>query len=89
MRKADHQPGEGHNSGGFAGEQLHAFVTRIEQLEEEKKSLGEDIKEVYSEAKGSGFDTKILRKIIVLRKMDPGERAEEETLIELYMTALG
>ena len=75
--------------GGVAGDRLRSFVERIERLEEEKKALGADIKEVYSEAKGHGFDTKILRKVIALRKKDKEERDEEETLLDLYKQALG
>jgi uncharacterized protein (UPF0335 family) len=74
---------------GAAAEQLKAFVERIERLEEEKKALGEDIKEVYSEAKGTGFDTAIIRKIIALRKKDAAERQEEEAILEMYLQALG
>jgi uncharacterized protein (UPF0335 family) len=69
--------------------QLRAIVERIERLEEEKKEVGEQIKEVYAEAKGNGFDTKTLRKIIALRKKKPEERSEEEAMLELYMNALG
>ena len=75
--------------GGVAGDQLRAFVERIERLEEEKKGIAEDIKDVYAEAKGNGFDTKVLRKIISLRKRDYAERQEEEAILELYMQALG
>ncbi|HXT06313.1 MAG TPA: DUF2312 domain-containing protein [Roseiarcus sp.] len=69
--------------------QLRAFIERIERLNEERKALGEDIKEVYGEAKGNGFDTKIIRKIISIRGQDPDKRVEEETLIDLYLAALG
>jgi len=69
--------------------QLRAFVERIERLEEEKKEVAEQIKEVYAEAKGTGFDTKILRKVISLRKKDAEERQEEEYLLATYLTALG
>ncbi|MGI9508696.1 MAG: DUF2312 domain-containing protein [Geminicoccaceae bacterium] len=62
---------------------------RIERLEEDKKGIADDIKEVFSEAKGEGFDVKVLRKVIALRKKDPEERAEEEELLELYMSAIG
>jgi uncharacterized protein (UPF0335 family) len=75
--------------GGVAADQLRSIVERIERLEEEKKALAEDIKEVYAEAKGNGFDTKILRKIIGLRKRDRAELDEEETILELYLRALG
>jgi|HubBroStandDraft_1064217.scaffolds.fasta_scaffold00033_25 uncharacterized protein (UPF0335 family) len=75
--------------GGVAADQLRALVERIERLEEEKKALQEDIKDVYAEAKGNGFDVKILRKIISLRKRDRAEVDEEETILELYLRALG
>lgn len=74
---------------GIAADQLRAFVERIERLEEEKKVIGDDIKDVYAEAKGTGFDAKILRKIISLRKKQPHEREEEDAIIDLYMHALG
>jgi len=72
-----------------AADQLKAFIERIERLEEEKAGLAGDIKEVYAEAKGSGFDTKVLRKIVSIRKKDFAERQEEEAILELYMQALG
>jgi uncharacterized protein (UPF0335 family) len=74
---------------GVAANQLRSFVERIERLEEEKKAIGEDIKEVYSEAKGTGFDTKILKKIVALRKKDPEEIDEEQALLDVYKRALG
>jgi len=74
---------------GVAANQLRSFVERIERLEAEKKALSEDIKEVYSEAKGSGFDTKILKRIIALRGKDPDEIDEEEALLDVYKRALG
>ena len=70
----------------FAKDQLKA---RIERLEEEKKTIADDIRDVYAEAKGNGFDTKALRTIIRMRKQDANERAEEETILETYMQALG
>lgn len=73
----------------FAEGQLKSLVQRIERLEEEKKALAGDIKEVYAEAKSQGFDTKILRKVITIRRKDANERAEEESLIDLYLGALG
>jgi uncharacterized protein (UPF0335 family) len=73
----------------FAKDQLKAIVERIEHLEEEKKAIADDIKDVYAEAKGNGFDVKALRKIIRLRKQDKNERAEEEAVLETYMHALG
>jgi len=75
--------------GGIAGDRLKSFIERIERLEEEKRVLAEDIKEVYAEAKGTGFDTKIMRQIIRLRKRDPDDIDEEETLLTVYMRALG
>lgn len=69
--------------------QLKAFVERIERLEEDKKGIADDIKDVYAEAKGNGFDTKILRKIVSLRKQDAAERREQEELLEVYLKALG
>ena len=74
---------------GVARDQLRAFVERIERLEEEKKTIADDIKEVFAEAKGTGFDTKAMRSIIRLRKKDQAERQEEETILDLYKAALG
>jgi uncharacterized protein (UPF0335 family) len=68
---------------------LKAFVERIERLEEEKKALADDIKDVYSEAKGNGFDVKIMRKIVSIRKQDREKRREEEEILDLYLAALG
>jgi uncharacterized protein (UPF0335 family) len=73
----------------FAQGQLKSIVERIERLEEEKKTIAADIKEVYAEAKGNGFDTKILRKVISLRKKEATEREEEQSMLDLYMSALG
>ena len=72
----------------FAQGQLKSIVERIERLEEEKKAIAGDIKEVYAEAKGNGFDIKILRKVISLRKKDANEREEEEAMLDLYLNAL-
>jgi uncharacterized protein (UPF0335 family) len=77
------------DTGGVAGERLRAFIQRIEKLEEEKKALSDDIREVFAEAKGNGFDPKIMRHVLRLRKMDSGDRQEEEALIETYLAALG
>lgn len=77
------------NPGGIAAEQLKSFIERIERLEEEKKAMAEDIKDVYAEAKGSGFDPKIMRQIIKLRKMEEHARKEQEELLTLYAHALG
>jgi uncharacterized protein (UPF0335 family) len=73
----------------FAHGQLKSIVERIERLEEEKKTIAGDIKEVYAEAKANGFDTKILRKVISLRKKEPTEREEEQSMLDVYMAALG
>lgn len=77
------------NTGGVAHDQLRSIVERIERLEEEKAALANDIKEVYAEAKGNGFDTKILRTVIRLRKQDKAERQEQEAILDLYLHALG
>ena len=90
------EPSIGHNSEGadapatrFAKEQLKAIVERIERLEEEKKTISDDIRDVYTEAKGNGFDGKALRTIVRMRKQDAGEREQQETILETYMHALG
>lgn len=82
---------EGPASAGvrFAKDQLKAFVERIEKLEEEKKAIADDIRDVYAEAKANGFDTKALREIIKLRKLEPAEREERDAILETYMHALG
>ena len=73
----------------FAKDQLKASIERIERLEEEKKTIADDIRDVYAEAKGNGFDTKAIRSIIRLRKQDQAEREEAETILDLYKAALG
>src|SRR5580704_12880013 len=73
----------------FAKDQLKAIIERIERLEEEKKTISDDIRDVYAESKGNGFDVKALRTIVRLRKQDANERAEQETILETYMQALG
>ena len=75
--------------GGVAGERLKSFIERIERLEEEKSALSGDIKEVYAEAKGNGFEPKIMRQIIKIRKMDKDALDEQESLLDLYRRALG
>ena len=75
--------------GGISGERLRTFIERIERLEEEKKALSDDIREVYSEAKGTGFDVKVLRQIVALRKMDASDRSEMEEVLDVYKRALG
>lgn len=79
----------GDNSSSAAADELRQIVERIESLEEEKKAIADDIKEFYAEAKGRGYDTKILRKVIALRKKPKDERDEEEAVLEMYLTALG
>jgi uncharacterized protein (UPF0335 family) len=73
----------------FAGEALKSLVSRIERLQEEKAALQEDIAAVFQEAKSTGFDTKIMREVLKIRRMDKHERDERETLVQLYMDALG
>jgi uncharacterized protein (UPF0335 family) len=73
----------------FAKDQLKAIIERIERLDEERKTISDDIRDVYAEAKGNGFDVKALRTIVRLRKQDENERAEQETILETYMRALG
>jgi uncharacterized protein (UPF0335 family) len=73
----------------FARDQLKAIIERIERLEEEKKATTDDIKDVYAEAKGNGFDVKALRTIVSLRKQDTDERREQQAVLETYMAALG
>ncbi len=75
--------------GGIAAQRLRSFVERVERLEEEKAALAADIREVYAEAKGDGFDVKTMRQIVRLRKLDSSDRAEQEALLDLYKTALG
>jgi uncharacterized protein (UPF0335 family) len=74
---------------GIAADQLRSIIERIERLEEEKASLADDVKGVYGEAKGAGFDTKIIRRIVAMRKKDADERREEEAVTQLYLEALG
>lgn len=77
------------DAGGVASNQLRAFIERIERLEEEKKTIAEDIKEVYGEAKAMGYDTKVLRKVVSIRKLDQNERMEQEAILDTYLAALG
>lgn len=75
--------------GGVSSAQLRSFIERIERLEEEKMEIGEQVREVFSEAKGSGFDIKIIRQVLKIRKMEVQERMEQEELLDLYLAALG
>jgi uncharacterized protein (UPF0335 family) len=77
------------SEGSIAADQLRLFIERIERLEEEKKGIADDIKDVYSEAKANGYDTKIMRKIVALRKMESHELQEQDALIDTYRAALG
>lgn len=72
-----------------AGDQLKSIVERIEKLEDEKKTIADDISEVYAEAKGNGYDVKVLRQVIAIRKRDANERAESEAILDLYLQAVG
>ena len=82
-------PTTGHNSGNIAGERLRSIVERIERLEEERKALGSDIRDIFSEAKSAGFDVKVLRQLIRIRKMEPADLEEQETLLDIYRRAIG
>ena len=75
--------------GGIAADRLRSLVDRIERLEEERKALSSDIKDIYGEAKSAGFDVKVLRQLIRLRKQEPAEIEEQETLLDVYRRALG
>jgi uncharacterized protein (UPF0335 family) len=75
--------------GGIAGDRLKSLIERIERLEEEKKQLSEDIRDVFAEAKGTGFDTKVMREVLKIRKLDAADREERESLLDLYLRALG
>ena len=77
------------DAGGVAAERLRAFVERVERLEAEKTALAADIREVYAEAKGAGFDVKALRQIVRLRKIDPADRRQQDELLSVYLNALG
>jgi uncharacterized protein (UPF0335 family) len=85
-------PSVGHNSEPatrFAADHLKSIIERIERLEEEKKTISDDIRDVYAESKGNGFDVKALRTIVRMRKQDPDERQQDEAVLESYMQALG
>lgn len=76
------------STGGIAGDILRSFIERIERLEEEKKGIADDIRDVYAEAKSSGFDPKIMRQVVRLRKLDRHEREEQESLLDVYLHAI-
>ena len=77
------------NNQGFAAGQLQSFVERIERLEEDKKAIAADMKEVFAEAKANGFDLKIIRQVLKIRQMEKSDRQEQEAMLDLYLTALG
>lgn len=88
-------PGPGHNAddhaqvGNIAADRLRSLIERIERLEEERKALGSDIKDVFAEAKSAGFDVKVMRQLIRIRKQEPADVEEQETLLDVYRRALG
>lgn len=84
-----HNSGEATDVGGVSGQRLKSYLDRIERLEEEKSGIADDIKDIYTEAKAVGFDTKTMRKLVRLRKMDAEKRREEEELLSLYASAIG
>lgn len=77
------------SEGNIAGDQLRLLIERIERLEEEKKGISDDVKDVYLEAKATGYDAKIMRQIIRLRKMQPHDRQEQDAILQTYLAALG
>ena len=77
------------NKGAISADRLKSFVERVEKLEEEKKAIGKDITDIYSEAKGVGYDVKTMRKIVAERRLDPADRAEQDMLLDVYRHALG
>lgn len=83
------ETGIGHNSQQVTGARIKSFIERVERMEEEKKAIAEDIKDVYAEAKATGFEPKILRKIVRMRKQNVEKRREEQELTELYCSAIG
>jgi uncharacterized protein (UPF0335 family) len=86
---APNQPEKKMSEGSVTADQLRLFIERIERLEEEKKGIADDIRDVYSEAKSNGYDAKIMRQIVRLRKMTNDDRAEMEAVLETYKSALG
>jgi len=90
--EAGHEPPRARDDtevGGIAADRLRSLVERIERMEEERKALAGDIKDIFTEAKSAGFDVKVLRQIIAIRKREPAEVEEQETLLDLYRRALG
>ena len=87
--ETDNPAAEGAEVGGIAADRLRSLIERIERLEEERKALGSDIKDIYAESKSAGFDVKIIRQLISIRKKEPADVEEAETLLDLYRRALG
>jgi uncharacterized protein (UPF0335 family) len=88
-RKEDDTDNEATEVGGVAGQRLKSLIERIERLEDEKKGLADDVKDVYAEAKGVGFDAPTIRRIVKLRKMEPEKIREQDELLDLYKSAIG
>ena len=86
---AEKQATESAGAGGVAADRLRSFVERLERLEDEKRDVAEQIKDVFAEAKGEGFDIKTMRQVLKLRRMKPADRSEQEELLEIYKNALG
>jgi uncharacterized protein (UPF0335 family) len=86
---SEHEHGEGHNSGGIAADRLRSMIERIERLNEEKSALTSDIKDIYAESKSAGFDPKVIRKLVAIRKQEPADVEESEILLDVYRRALG
>ena len=89
LKQKDHSDDEAGDVGGVSGARLKSFIERVERLAEEKTAIAEDMRDVYGEAKASGFDPKVMRKIVSLRKTNLEKRREEQELLELYMSAIG
>lgn len=89
MAKAGHNSGDSNDAYNVTGDELRNFIERFEQLEQDKKAISDEQKEIMAEAKGRGFDTKVMRKIMALRKRKAEEVAEEQAILELYMSVLG
>lgn len=89
MKKGEQKARQGHNSGGIAGDQLKSLLDRIERLEQEKATIAVDIREVFAEAKAHGFDTKTMRRVLKLRKMETSQAQEAAALLGTYLAAVG
>ena len=87
--RARQASGEDTNPGGIAADRLRSIIERVERLEEERKELADDIKDIFAEAKAAGFDVKVIRQLIRIRKQEPADVEEQETLLDLYRRALG